>query len=1514
MSFSGETASELTFSAGTVITVLSQKGEWWKGELPDGKKGYFPPSFVEINAAAPVPVPTPVASAPVVKRGSVAERAAMFGGGSKPAAVPEKPSLPRGNVAARASAFQQHARAPAVQSSAHNVARAPVSQPPPQPSRTAAPPPQPTKSAAPKATAAQPPSQPIRVAAAAPTSAQPIKVAAAPAQPPTQPARVVSAQAQPPAQPTRAAAAPPAQPTRASAAPPQPTRVSAATAQPPVQPARIQTPFAVPKPPPPPPPRPPTVRYVKALFDYEPNPNRIEEMGLRRGTTYRVLTEIGQWLVGIDEITGAQGEFPGNYVENCAAPPPAPSSRQQQARASPQPQRRQQAIPFEFGATESATVREGAFQLGKYQIYRYGAFLGALGGSPRRVDVPGGDGPGAPVTAVRISAEVVRVALSRVLKSALTQKLVTMLEGFTQTCERVAQAVGSSDPAALHSLACFAVDKVSKAAPGELLLLPGGWLPWKPESKTVSGQNSSLDDTLRPNPEAMVKKPPFRYEARVVLYLLRRRTDEYKKFDFCVVNANVDAGSINLDDYGVAKYHGIEPCEKTATFRHKLVLELEDVPQEKLMDGGIWFMLFRLLTHPHATHDASLLYERLLPNLNAVRPIGANPSKRSELRSASPKIDASHAACVMEAVSHAAVLVDAPRAIADGFVTQIRLQLLKMADADVTKSTSLSSRDAETLDVACRAFARDCSRIAQIRDTPVGAEMLEDALKTVESVDSRRLTLTEEALGDLNHAGTIAKKLSSTKSVSAPGGACFPLFGRFRRDASIDGLVGGAIVPPIELPVELSKVPDNIVDYNSATMALRTALHQCTLLANQAHLIRHTYLLRCALLQHVVTRVLPLPLPLDRPDGASTCFWRAFPMRYETQVDLLRLLQMITRHFACAALSLRLTRSFDAARILTMGCVAVIADAVLRRSACDSPSWLSRHYSGDADGPTFPFGFDMGLYDVESQYSAFTEPHLCAARTAVLDYFSAMARIVGAGDERTLFAFERAATIGSGEKSLLAQLCLQTGFPVLEQPEVYLTGEMPELLDCYPELAFFRDVVFTFKALQAPTSDALPSVRAWRPADAALHWASKSNPPKPRSKRDADYRIPPRQLVIRGFGKVLAIQYDDDLGIKSEGGPKIGLAEEKRVGSRSKWRHFLDFVGLGRLPRAPPSKGDPSVLVGQKVYTEEDVLFVRHLPDFDGMLNARDCELLVTYLTAPYLRIPLLLRFFADHARLRALTSQDLRDVFDACLFEPSLFRPPEQGPLLGWVPTMDRRELATPCGLLFNELRCAPSGVVAALDDMLDAALELDTGRYSPTVAPVLLYVIRTIVRIEGFCLFLLRKHSFGNHVAPHEMRWLGTVRGLECRPECLDVLNNSVARWRERLDAVAFPTLARWVRYATNAQQLGRACVVYAHLAYLYRNVLEAELDRRAVATLLTAQIFLNVHYAYDAEPTPPSAIGPDGKSIGERRASSRSKFVERANDELGFTQTEIQDLFARHRGAVIRWLDAHQLTDRS
>jgi hypothetical protein len=171
-----------------------------------------------------------------------------------------------------------------------------------------------------------------------------------------------------------------------------------------------------------------------------------------------------------------------------------------------------------------------------------------------------------------------------------------------------------------------------------------------------------------------------------------------------------------------------------------------------------------------------------------------------------------------------------------------------------------------------------------------------------------------------------------------------PLFGRFRADnPSVEPLAGEAARPPIYRPVQLSLVPDRVESFHDVGVALRHCANLCTKLAHQQGMIKNTYLLRVALVQHLFTRVVPLPLSLDHPRRAQQCFWGAAgrDMRRETQVDVLRLLNLVAQHFAAAALSLRATRSLDAVRILTMACIAAVSDAVMRKAATDVPSPLA---------------------------------------------------------------------------------------------------------------------------------------------------------------------------------------------------------------------------------------------------------------------------------------------------------------------------------------------------------------------------------------------------------------------------------------------------------------------------------------------------------------------------------------------------------------------------------------------
>ncbi len=112
-------------------------------------------------------------------------------------------------------------------------------------------------------------------------------------------------------------------------------------------------------------------------------------------------------------------------------------------------------------------------------------------------------------------------------------------------------------------------------------------------------------------------------------------------------------------------------------------------------------------------------------------------------------------------------------------------------------------------------------------------------------------------------------------------------------------------------------------------------------------------------------RVIPVPLPHTHPKRDTHCFWRQ-PIRYETQLDVLRLITLVMRHLMSCYLSVRTgaARAFDGAVILSLSCMAAIADSVVRTAACDVPSLFCLHMNGQGP-PTFrfflqPFGFDIG--------------------------------------------------------------------------------------------------------------------------------------------------------------------------------------------------------------------------------------------------------------------------------------------------------------------------------------------------------------------------------------------------------------------------------------------------------------------------------------------------------------------------------------------------------------------------
>ena len=533
----------------------------------------------------------------------------------------------------------------------------------------------------------------------------------------------------------------------------------------------------------------------------------------------------------------------------------------------------------------------------------------------------------------------------------------------------------------------------------------------------------------------------------------------------------------------------------------------------------------------------------------------------------------------------------------------------------------------------------------------------------------------------------------------------------------------------------------------------------------------------------------------------------------------------------------------------------------------------------------------------ESEWLKFSAPENAAARTQVLDYFHQLKLVIA--KDHILFKFDKTNLVSRGEKKFIDEICLHMGFKRSLEAN-YICGTSSMIIDHYPEIAYIRDLVFMFKLMMVPTSDKLPELKSWEPDEVSLVWSPSG------SNEETSY-------VVKGFGKVL-----DCVSITSSSGAAIGGGsdpDEELIGKRRGvgfGSMMMRIVGLATTihPRSLPSQANPSILLGENVDTEDDILHVKHLPDFDNSIGAKDCELLLQYLTAPYLRIPLLLNFFGVEGRLKALRSKALQEVLDAAIFEPGQWREEVLIDCPTTVPAPDRKHLCTAAGLLFNEIIMSPNVILTSVVNMLEKVIDMDTGKYSE-IGDSFLYIVRLAVRIEGYLLFLTRNYDYwqtqhqssvsespSNNGRLNGAGEFAFVRGLDDVTE--DVIVEAKAcqrKLRATLDDKIFSIIARWTKRSKKDGLVIQACMLHAHLAFLYRNVDPQDLNPRVVFTILASQIFLFNNFKYDLDAT----IEP-GKT-----QKSRSEIIE-SGGELIIPQLELFDMYQRNRAMILNWLVAN------
>jgi hypothetical protein len=137
-----------------------------------------------------------------------------------------------------------------------------------------------------------------------------------------------------------------------------------------------------------------------------------------------------------------------------------------------------------------------------------------------------------------------------------------------------------------------------------------------------------------------------------------------------------------------------------------------------------------------------------------------------------------------------------------------------------------------------------------------------------------------------------------------------------------------------------------------------------------------------------------------------------------------------------------------------------------------------------------------------------------------------------------------------------------------------------------------------------------------------------------------------------------------------------------------------------------------------------------------------------------------------------------------------------------------------------------------------------------------------------------------------------------LRCGQDVIDEALECQKKIRVLLEEKMFKIIARWIKRSKKDGRFGQACMLHAHLAFIFRNVEEVDLTPRIVFTVLASQIFLFNYYKYD--------LDFDHKEVSSKKKSRMD--VEDINGDLGVPQVELFGMFQRCRRMVFNWLVDH------
>eukprot|EP01079_Euglenida_sp_SAG-EU17-18_P001238 gene1238-418_t len=734
-----------------------------------------------------------------------------------------------------------------------------------------------------------------------------------------------------------------------------------------------------------------------------------------------------------------------------------------------------------------------------------------------------------------------------------------------------------------------------------------------------------------------------------------------------IVVSHISDGKFRLalvNTTSAAKYHPTHPSPPKTKRRNAVAID--GIPLKKITDELFWGWLWQAAlttTEKNLDEQMDFIYGVLLAwlcDLPVQRAINQTKDQPGcEFRSADRSAVKADNVCgvVLETLHYIVRQSGLSVNQAKALWLCLRMQLLVYSHHDVDVSQVLMDGDKQLVSLGCEQTAYHAAKASE--KGIINHLQLVEVNRNITDLD--KLVASKKNLNKLSSLPSdLDLSMPSTNNMDEFNPSLFTNFERCLK-TDILGLEGFPQSAPTYMPVDMMRIRERCVTLDECTETLRVAVQLLNLMSVQS---RHPFLtlkngdlLKISLVQNIMTNVLPVPAPRLAEPSAENTNARPNPwdedINHAQQLENMQLLDQVMKHFMCSASAMRETRDLFSIKLIVTAAAAAIADCLMRKQCVDGATPISMALEGKLGsmpelGPLWdssPFGVSFNSFAKLTESAMCLTPELVLTRAAVLDYFASLE----IKEDRLICKWERVCALRLSVISFLASWFVCSVTALITMSIWLITQGMS--ID-YPMMLFLAAVLayhgypagwsspFYFEGTTADHSNTwhwllgwtYPEFQYWR--DITFYWKRCHN---------TNPKFDQRPNAFRQIQSLLEWQFDD-----------------------KKMKYVVHMFGnevrISVSGNKFPSHAIPSIHTAPAVArTEDDLLFVPNMPAFRdddnrACLGARDCELLLSYLTVPYLRIPLILTFFATEDRIHSLRSKNLQQVVECALFEPGRF------------------------------------------------------------------------------------------------------------------------------------------------------------------------------------------------------------------------------------------------------------------